>query len=304
MLIVRQIGGQIWMNCARGTLQTLSIASSGDWWVQSFLHCCEGFKCCQMETPGSSEQLGVLPTHYTNAQFLLRALWDERGKGPKLPWCPHLPKGHGGVSEHAVSDWKACTSIPKRPFYNSHLAQDMSSAEVMPVSFVLCFTKLIHPSFWATTALGNSWILKAEVEGQQPFMNVDAPQRRWACWTSHLEGEKQFPFSKSWHSGERRPMITTSPGDLSAYFAWGTPQQHLLGPTAPGTAPGLTCIKGCDHLKTLVPCQQNQKILVCMKGNKAPITVHRITIIHPIFFPGSLHSYRGGAGRLQKYMCK
>lgn len=92
-----------------------------------------------------------------------------------------------------------------------------SSAEVMPESFVLCFTKLIHPtpSFSATTVLGNSWTLKAEVEGQQPFMTVDAPQRRWACWTSHLEGEKQFPFSKGWHSGERRPMTTTSPGDLS-----------------------------------------------------------------------------------------
>lgn len=141
-----QIGGQIWMNCDTETLRTLSIAASGDWWVQSFLHCCGGFKYCQMETPGSSEQLGVLPVHCTKAQFLLRAWWDERGKRPKLPWCHHLPKGDGGVSEHAESDWKVCTSIPKRPSYNGHLTQDMSSAEVMPGSFILCFKKLIHPT--------------------------------------------------------------------------------------------------------------------------------------------------------------
>lgn len=142
----RPIGGQIWMNCATETLQTLSLAASGDWWVQSFLHCCEEFKCCQMETPGSSEQLGLLPMHSTNAQFLLRAWWDDRGKGPRLLWCHHLPKGHGGVSEHAVSVWKACMSISKLPFYNSHLAQDMSSTEVMPESFVLFLKKLIHPT--------------------------------------------------------------------------------------------------------------------------------------------------------------
>lgn len=151
--------------------------------------------------------------------------------------------------------------------------------------------------------LGNSWILKAEVEGQQPFMRVDASQRRWACCMSHLEGEKQLLLGLSqWGEKAYGHHLTWRP--LFAYFGWGTPQQHLLGPTAPGTALGLMCIMGCNHLKTLVPCQQHQKILVCMKGNKAPITVHRITIIHPIFFPGSLHSYRGGAGRLQKYMCK
>lgn len=153
------------------------------------------FKCCQMETPGSSEQLGVLPVHCTTTQFPLKAWWDEKGKRAKLSWCQHLPKEHGAVSEYAVSDWKACTSILKRVSYNSHLPQDMSSAAVMPQSFILCFNELIHPtqSFWATLVLGNSVTLKAEVQGQQLFVSVDAPQRRRACWTSHLKGEKQFP---------------------------------------------------------------------------------------------------------------
>lgn len=100
-------------------------------------------------------------------------------------------------------------------------------------------------------------------------------------------GREAIPFQQGltqW--GEKADDHHLTWRSLFAYFGWGTPQQHLLGPTAPGTAPGLTCIKGCNHLKTLVPCQQNQKILVCMKGNKAPITVRKITIIHPIFFSG------------------
>lgn len=123
-----QIGGQIWMNCATETLQTLSITASGDWWVQFSLRCSEGFKCCQMETPGSSEQLGVLPVHCANAQFLLRAWWDERGKWPKLPWCHHLPKEHGGaccVGLKSVYEYPEKTILqqsfsPRYEFCRSH----------------------------------------------------------------------------------------------------------------------------------------------------------------------------------------
>jgi len=73
---------------------------------------------------------------------------------------------------------------------------------------------------------------------------------------------------------------------------------------APGTASGLTCVTGCGQLKTLVPQEQNQKILQCRKRNEGPVAVCRITVIHPSFLPGFLHSYHGGAGRLRKYMCK
>lgn len=174
------------------------------------------FKCCQLETPGNSEQWGVLPVHCTNAQFPLRAWWEERGKRAKPLWCHHLPKVHGGVLEYwkAVSDWKACIGIPKRPSYNSHLPLDTSSAEVLPESFILCFNKLIHPthSFWATLVLGNSVTLKAEVQGQQLFISVDAPQRRWACWASHLEGKKQSPLGLTqWGEKARAHNLTRTP---------------------------------------------------------------------------------------------
>lgn len=95
--------------------------------------------------------------------------------------------------------------------------------------------------------------------GEAIPLRVDAVGREGPCPKPHLQTSLCFFLAEGHH-------------------------KHLLGPTAPGTALGLTCIAGCDNLKTLVPCQQNWKILVCMKGNKAPITVHRIAIIHPIFF--------------------
>lgn len=177
----------------------------------------------------------------------------------------------------------------------------MRSAEVMPENCLLCFNKFIHPtpSFWATTVLQNSWTLKAEVEGQQLFIRVDAPQRRWTCWTSHLEWEKQFPFGLSqWGEETHAHSLTwralclfwlrhTTAAPPGAHHPWKSSRPHM------------------HHGIIWKPlCHDNQKILVRMKGNKAPITVHRITVIHPIFFPDSLHSYHSGAGRLQKYMCK
>lgn len=295
-----QTGGQIWMNCATETLQTLSSFASGRLLVglvlSALLWWCEGFESCQTETTGSSAQWDVPPGPF--ARHKCSVLFWGHGVigGVRAKAARVLYVGLKSANGYAKKTDLQQSFSPRYEILRSMCPRALFCA--LPNLFSLHLT-FGPPQRWETV---EHWKQRVRTT-RQPSVSVGAPGWGRANWFSHLEEGGQCPLEPTVGREGLCPLPQLGP--LPARVTWGMQQWHLSGPSTPGTALDLTCIMGRDHLKILVPREQNQKILMCRKGDKDPITVRRITIIHlRFFFPSSLHSYHGGAGRLQKYMCK
>lgn len=211
-----QTGGQIWMNCATETLQTLSSFASGRLLVglvlSALLWWCEGFECCQTETTGSSARWDVPPGPFARHECSLLFWGHGVIGGVRAKAARVLYVGLKSTNEYAKKTDLQQSFSPRYEILRSMCPRALFCALPNLFSLHLAFGP---PRRWETV---EHWKQRVRTTSQ-PSVSVGAPG--WAHQGGHTRvGVSRLVFASGRGKavplradcGERRPVPTASAG--------------------------------------------------------------------------------------------